>query len=53
MRFGVVFVLGLTICAWGFDYKLAKGDVKDLSFYQSAPQGWQAGRVSGQSGAGM
>lgn len=48
IRAGVGFLLVLTVCAWAFDYKLAKGDVNDLSFYTLAPQNVTFRHTSGR-----
>jgi alkaline phosphatase len=48
LRAGGIFLLVLGVCVWGWDYKLVKGDARDLSFYESAPSDWTAGRISGR-----
>jgi alkaline phosphatase len=48
LRAGGVFLLVLVVCAWGFDYKLAVGDVNDLSFYTPAPSDWTTQPISGR-----
>jgi alkaline phosphatase len=45
---GAIFLLALTIYARAWDYKLAKGDAEDISFYQPVPSDWSAGQISGQ-----